>query len=190
MDKLQAQGVNGGFFINPKNGLNYVYLKGYNNKREAVDAYHSKLDGTYTGDAWIMNVNGVESGGGSPLLVAVANKSKSKYDDNILQKNVSPTKGNLAKVSYSTYKINGLGSGFYIIANVFKSASNARRFVKELNAKGLNASYFINPENNYRYVYLKKHDTWNNALTSYYSKLNASYDDEMWIMRVKPNSNS
>ncbi|WP_136468516.1 type IX secretion system membrane protein PorP/SprF [Flagellimonas onchidii] len=190
LDKLQAQGVKGGFFINPKNGLNYVYLKGYNNKKEAVAAYHSKLDGTYNGDAWIMNVNGIESGGGSPLLVAVANKSKSKYDDNILQKNVSPTKGNLAKVSYSTYKINGLGSGFYIIANVFKSASNARRFVKELNAKGLNASYFINPENNYRYVYLKKHDTWNNALTSYYSKLNASYDDEMWIMRVKPNSNS
>ncbi|WP_190810396.1 PorP/SprF family type IX secretion system membrane protein [Flagellimonas sp. S3867] len=190
LDKLQAKGIQGGFFINPKNGLNYVYLKGYQNKKEAINAYHSKLDGSYSGDAWVMNVNGVDSGSGSPRLVAVKNKTNSKYDDNVLHKNVNPNKGNLSQVSYSTYKINGLGSGFYIIANVFKSASNARRFVKDLNAKGLNASYFINPENNYRYVYLKKHQTWNNALTSYYSKLNASYDDEMWIMRVKPNSNS
>lgn len=190
LDELKVQGIDGGFFINPKNGLNYVYLRGYQNKKEAVSAYHSKLDGSYNGAAWIMNVNGVDSGTGSPLLVAVENETKSKYNDNVLQKNVNPSKGNLSQVSYSTYKINGLGSGFYIIANVFKSASNARRFVKDLNAKGLNASYFINPENNYRYVYLKKHETWNNALTSYYSKLNASYDDEMWIMRVKPNSNS
>ncbi|MGX1928040.1 PorP/SprF family type IX secretion system membrane protein [Flagellimonas sp. 2504JD4-2] len=190
LDKLQTQGIDGGFFINPKNGLNYVYLKGFQNKKEAIDAYHSKLNGSYNGDAWVMNVNGVNTGSGQARLVAVQNKSKSKYGDNVLHKNVNPSKGNLSQVSYSTYKINGLGSGFYIIANVFKSASNAKRFVKDLNARGLNASYFINPENNYRYVYLKKHETWNNALTSYYSKLNASYDDEMWIMRVKPNSNS
>ncbi|WP_299170981.1 PorP/SprF family type IX secretion system membrane protein [uncultured Allomuricauda sp.] len=191
LDKLQTQGIDGGFFINPKNGLNYVYLKGYQNKKEAINAYHTKLDGSYSGDAWVMNVNGIDTNSsGGQLLVAVNNKEKSKYEDNVLHKNINPSKGNLSQVSYSTYKINGLGSGFYIIANVFKNASNAKRFVKDLNAKGLNASYFINPENNYRYVYLKKHQTWNNALTSYYSKLNASYDDEMWIMRVKPNSNS
>jgi len=56
-----------------------------------------------------------------------------------------------------------------------------------LNSYGLSASYFINPENNWRYVYLKRHESWNNALISYYSKINDSYDDKMWIMRVKPN---
>ncbi len=187
LDKLQSQGINADYFENPKNGLNYVYLKGFRDKKEAIDAYNTQLDGTYQGDAWVMNVHGVDP---YNSFVAVEKTTKSKYGDNALHKNVSKTKGNASQVSYSTYKINGLGSGFYIIANVFEKAKNANRFVKELNAKGLNASYFINPENNYRYVYLKKHQTWTNALTSYYSKLNASYDDKMWIMRVKPNSNS
>lgn len=187
LEKLQAQGIDAGSFENPKNGLNYVYLKGYRNKKDALDAYHSQLDGNYQGDAWVMNVNGVDP---YNSFVSVKKTAKSKYGSNTLRKNVSNTKSNPSQVSYSTYKINGLGSGFYIIANVFENAKNANRFVKELNAKGLNASYFINPENNFRYVYLKKHDTWSNALTSYYSKLNASYDDQMWIMRVKPNTNS
>lgn len=83
--------------------------------------------------------------------------------------------------------ISGVGSGFYIIANVFASPRNANKFVKLLNSQGLNASYFINPKNNYRYVYLKKHGSWTNALSSYYSKINRSYNDKMWIMRVTPN---
>lgn len=187
LEELQAKGIDAGYFENPKNGLNYVYLKGYQSKRDAIDAYHSKLDGSYQGDAWIMNVNGIEA---QNSFVAVKKIPKSKYGNTVLRKNVTNTKNNPSQVTYTTYKINGLGSGFYIIANVFEKAQNANRFVKELNAKGLNASYFINPENNYRYVYLKKHDTWGNALTSYYSKLNDSYDDPMWIMRVKPNLNS
>ena len=185
--ELQSQGIDAGYFENPKNGLNYVYLEGYNNKTEAVQAYQTQLNGTYQGDAWVMNVNGVEASGGFSIAKA---KPTSRYGDNALHKNVTNTSKNSPQVTYRTYNVNGLGSGFYIIANVFEKPSNAKRFVKQLNAKGLNASYFINPENNFRYVYLKKHENWTNALTSYYSKLNASYDDEMWIMRVKPNSNS
>ena len=184
IDKLQAQGIDADYFENPKNGLNYVYLKGFSNKKEAVEAYHTQLNGTYQGDAWVMNVHGAEDAYNN--FASNNTATKSKYGDNTLHKNVKNQKNNTSQVSYTTYKINGLGSGFYIIANVFEKPSNARRFVKELNAKGLNASYFINPENNYRYVYLKKHETWTNALTSYYTKLNAAYDDKMWIMRVKP----
>jgi hypothetical protein len=87
-------------------------------------------------------------------------------------------------VEAETYNINGAGSGYYLIANVFAVPQNANRFVALLNSLGLSASYFINPENNYRYVYLKRHDSWNNALLSYYSKLNDAYNDKMWIMKV------
>ncbi|WP_036380873.1 PorP/SprF family type IX secretion system membrane protein [Muricauda sp. MAR_2010_75] len=188
VEKLQSQGIDAGYFTNPKNGLNYVYLDGYKEKKEALNAYHSNLNGSYQGDAWVMNVNDGNQGFGG--FSSTADTQDSKYDDNVLHKNVAKTMLGKSKASYKTYKIGGIGSGYYIIANVFESSSSANRFVKELNAKGLNASYFINPEDNYRYVYLKKHETWNNALTSYYSKLNASYDDEMWILRVKPNYNS
>lgn len=85
-----------------------------------------------------------------------------------------------------TQIINGVDSGYYLIANVFANPNNAKRFVKLLNSYGLSASYFINPENNFRYVYLKRHRSWNNALLSYYTKLNDAYDDKMWIMRVTP----
>ena len=41
-------------------------------------------------------------------------------------------------------------------------------------------------------IWLKNADcfgvqTWTNALISYYSNLNETYDDKMWIMRVTPN---
>ncbi|WP_222982599.1 PorP/SprF family type IX secretion system membrane protein [Flagellimonas meishanensis] len=187
--ELRSKGINADYFKNPKNGLNYVYLENYQNKEEAIKAHNTQFKGSYQGDAWVMNVNNMDVGS-HINYVAVKNRAESKYGDDFLSKNIARSKGNVAKVSYAPHKVNGLPEGYYIIANVFESASDASRFVKDLNAKGLHASYFINPEDNLRYVYLKKHETWSNALTSYYSKLNASYDDEMWIMRVKPNFNS
>ncbi len=189
INDLRSQGISADYFKNPKNGLNYVYLENFQNKEEAIQAHNSKFNGSYQGDAWVMNVNNTDIGG-HINYVAVQNRSQSKYGDDFLSKNVAHSKGNKSKVSYASHRINGLPEGYYIIANVFESASEASHFVKGLNAQGLHASYFVNPEDNLRYVYLKKHDTWSNALTSYYTKLNASYDEEMWIMRVKPNFNS
>lgn len=186
IDKLHADGVEADYFTNPKNGLNYVYLKDFKNKDEAVSAYKTGLNGTYSGDTWVMKVKGEYSN--TAYASNTTDSNSSEYDDNVLQKNVQkqPVQQKGA-VSYKTYDIDGLGSGYYIIANVFEQPSNANRFVKHLNAQGLSASYFINPENNYRYVYLKKHQDWTNALVSYYSKLNDAYEDQIWIMRVKPN---
>ncbi len=189
VEKLRAQGIDADYFENPKNGLNYVYLGDFENKKEALNAYRSKMDGKYQGDAWIMNVNGSHDKIGG-LGNTLASNSNSKYGTSVLSKNVANTVLGHGKMNMAvkTASIDGLPSGFYIIASVFESSSNARYFVKELNARGLNASYFVNPNDGLRYVYLKKHETWGNALTSYYSKLNASYDDDMWIMRVKPNT--
>lgn len=186
IEELRAQGIEANYFENPKNGLNYVYIGDFENKTEALDAYRTKMNGAYGGDAWIMNVNGGDSTIGG--YTAVENGQNSKYGNSVLHKNLANKGTKVASgVSYSSDAIDGLPSGFYIIANVFETSSSATQFVKELNAKGLNASYFINPNDKLRYVYLKKHETWGNALTSYYTKLNASYDDEMWILRIKPN---
>ena len=186
IEELESQGIEADYFQNPRNGLNYVYLKGFSNKQDAIAAYKSKLNGTYNGDTWVMKISGSYDG----TQYASTPDNNSKYDANTLQKNVvtNTQEGSVPSgVTYKTLGIDGVGSGFYIIANVFEIPSNANRFVKELNAKGLNAGYFINPENNYRYVYLKRHSEWTNALVAYYSKLNNTYDDKIWIMRVKPN---
>jgi len=188
MNKLNAQGLEPGYIDNPNNGLKYVYLERLDTWDEAIAAYNSNLDGTYDQAMWIMNVDDRYTNEAYAENVNKIKEKSSRYDTDVLQKNVV-VRDNLAanEVTPQTYKIDGIGSGYYIIANVFANPKNANRFVKLLNSYGLSASYFINPENNWRYVYLKRHESWNNALISYYSKLNDSYDEKMWIMRVTPN---
>ncbi|MBD1260042.1 type IX secretion system membrane protein PorP/SprF [Maribacter polysiphoniae] len=188
IENLEQKGLSADYIDNPNNGLKYVYLERYDTWQEAVAAHNSNIDGKYDGATWIMNVDNRYT---NEAYAENSNKIKersSKYNTDILQKNVI-VKDKVAanNLELKTQIIQGIDSGYYLIANVFANPNNAKRFVKLLNSYGLHASYFINPENNYRYVYLKKHQSWNNALISYYTKLNDSYDDQMWIMRVTPN---
>ena len=182
---LNSKGINADYIDNPNNGLKYVYLQRYETFEDAVAAYDSKLNGKYDGAMWIMNVDNKYTNEAYASNVNKIKEKSSKYDSNVLTTNVV-VKDNVTSndADPKSYVIEGAGSGYYLIANVFANPNNAKKFVKLLNSFGLNASYFINPKNNYRYVYLKKHDSWTNALISYYSKLNDAYNDKMWIMRV------
>ncbi len=281
VSKLKRNGIqDADYFLNPRNNLNYVYLKRFDNWRDAIAAYKSDLNNTYQGEMWIFNVNNknrlrlsnnstnkskknntnvdsslatkdpivedkkrISSPTNKPLtstsnkgrVVSTPNDIKEENIDRVnspsrisnkktedsnktnervntpIKKSITPkvTKdaiaGNVDEktedeirelYSRTTSKrrkkakkgsiinIASLDEGYYIITNVFAVPSNAERFVKKLKNKGLDASYFVNPENNYRYVYIKKHNSWNNAIASYYSNIDNSYFDEMWIMRV------
>ncbi len=75
--------------------------------------------------------------------------------------------------------------GFYLVANVFNSESNALAFMNELiNKKKLDAQMFVNPVNGFKYVYLKHCETREEALAAYYSNLSDTYFGEMWILSV------
>ena len=74
--------------------------------------------------------------------------------------------------------------GFYIIANVFSEPSFADQFLQQLKKKGVEANYFINPKNNFRYVYIKKYNSWNDALISYYTNVDNTYFETIWIMNI------
>ena len=187
IDELGQKGLTADYIDNTNNGLKYVYLKRFDTWEEAVAAHQSKIDGAYDGALWIMNVDNRYTNERYASNVDKLKEKSTKYGNDVLQKNVvvnDEIANNATEAR--TFKINGVGSGFYIIANVFANPNNARRFIALLNSYGLSASYFVNPENNWRYVYLKRHESWNNALISYYSKLNDAYDDKMWIMRVSP----
>lgn len=188
MGTLNDKGLNADYIDNKKNGLKYVYIDRFDTWGEALAAYKSKFGGAYDGELWIMNVESRYSNEAYADNSRKIKEKASKYEDNVLQKNVVVRdKVDSGGTQSRTFQIGGVGTGYYIIANVFANPRNANRFVKLLNARGMNASYFVNPENNYRYVYLKRHETWTNALISYYSNLNETYDDKMWIMRVTPN---
>jgi type IX secretion system PorP/SprF family membrane protein len=189
MDKflttLNNKGIKADYIDNPNNGLKYVYLQRYETFDDAVAAYDSKLNGKYDGAMWIMNVDNKYTNEAYASNVNKIKEKSSKYDSDVLTSS-AVVKDNVGSkdADPKSYVIKGTGSGYYLIANVFANPNNAKKFVKLLNSFGLNASYFINPKNNYRYVYLKKHDSWTNALISYYSKLNDAYNDKMWIMHV------
>lgn len=186
MTSLNRKGFNSDFIDNPNNGLKYVYLERYDTWSEAATAYKSNMNGSYTDDLWIMNVDNRYTNERYASNVDKLQQKSSKYSTDVLEpKVVERDKITRSDLKSRVYKIDGIGQGYYIIANVFANPNNANRFVKLLNSYGLSASYFINPENNWRYVYLKRHESWNNALISYYSKLNDAYDDKMWIMRVR-----
>ncbi len=185
LQKLNSTGIDANYIDNPNNGLKYVYLERYDTWEEAEAAATSNLNGKYTGSTWVMNVDNKYTNEAYAANVDKINERASDYDVDALRTNVI-VKDKVAATDKESkpIKIEGVGSGYYIIANVFANPNNANRFVKLLNSYGLSASYFINPENNYRYVYLKYHESWNNALISYYSRLNDAYDDKMWIMKV------
>lgn len=186
LKELKSMGIEADYFTNPKNGLNYVYLKRADSWTEASELYKSNFNDTFQAPMWVMTVKNENTGYNNTGLAS--NTDTNSRFSNTLQQNVDAHQKDQNQITYRTLDVDGIGSGFYIIANVFAKPHNATRFVRTLSAKGLSAGYFINPKNNYRYVYIKKHGTWTNALVSYYSKLNDTYDDPMWIMRVKPNN--
>ncbi|WP_169628241.1 SPOR domain-containing protein [Flavobacterium filum] len=74
--------------------------------------------------------------------------------------------------------------GYYIVVNVFNERVNAARFMMKLRQDGLEPDYFINPENNYLYVFLTYYKNKEEAEKAKDSKLNNRYTEEMWILTV------
>jgi type IX secretion system PorP/SprF family membrane protein len=92
----------------------------------------------------------------------------------------APKKGNKLMVD-------GVDPGYYIIANVFSEQENTDKFIKKMKDRGIDAGFFSNPENGFRYVYLKKHYNWRDALISYYSNVNNTYFESVWLMSINTN---
>jgi type IX secretion system PorP/SprF family membrane protein len=188
LEDLRSRGIEASYIENPNNGLKYVYLKRFDSWGGAEEAVRSGFDGDYQGALWVMDVDNRYTNEAYAANAEKVRDRASKYENNVLRKNVVVRdQVTTAERTEDILAESGDGTRYFLIANVFSQKKYADRFVRYLNSKGLNASYFINPENNYRYVYLKRHDNWNSALISYYSKLNDSYEEKMWIMRVTPN---
>ncbi|MGS0525744.1 hypothetical protein ACU8V7_11660 [Zobellia nedashkovskayae] len=68
LKKLHKKGFDSaGYILNPENDLNYVYLAYYPFGLEAVDAWASNLDDTYTDDKWILEIEDSVAIGGEEV---------------------------------------------------------------------------------------------------------------------------
>ncbi len=82
----------------------------------------------------------------------------------------------------------GVKSGYYVIANVYKTKKYLVAFMETLKKKGLNPKQFYNKENGLHYVYLADFNYKSDAKEAYVSHLDGKYNDEKWIMEVADNS--
>lgn len=82
----------------------------------------------------------------------------------------------------------GVKSGYYVIANVYKTKKYLKAFVHSLKEQGLDAKQFYNKENGLYYVYLADYNYKKDAETAFVSNLNGKYNDEKWIMQVDHNT--
>lgn len=77
-----------------------------------------------------------------------------------------------------------LRKGYFLVANVFSESVNARQFLNNLRKQGVLAEFFVNPANQYYYVYLNYSSTLETATALKLSNLNNTYNGELWLLAV------
>jgi hypothetical protein len=77
-----------------------------------------------------------------------------------------------------------LESGYYLVANVFEFTRNAKKYELFLKNNTITSNSFLNPKNNYTYVYLKFFTTLKEAQEAFDSNLKNTFFDNYWIMEV------
>ena len=127
-------------------------------------------------------LSGMKSGSNKET---VSNKPSFTLNDDEIKEyysKLTTKKRDTAKKNY--LEIANQEPGFYVIANVFPEPVSADNFISQLRKQGIKANYFTNPKNNFRYVYLRKYNSWNDALISYYTNVDNTYFDTIWIMNI------
>ncbi|MBL4746351.1 MAG: PorP/SprF family type IX secretion system membrane protein [Flavobacteriaceae bacterium] len=157
LKKLKEKGLDARFFVNPKNNYRYVYLKYSKEKAAMLKSYYSNVNDRYFEDMWVMHV--------------VSKK-----------KRVIANSKPLVKM-----KIQGVASGYYIVVGVFSKQHNATRFLDKLKKNGFDARFFVNPKNNYQYIYIEHSIDRASIAKSYTSNLNNTYFKEKWICSIENN---
>ncbi|WP_223552029.1 OmpA family protein [Aestuariivivens sp. NBU2969] len=174
MKSLKEKGYSPEYFTNRNNNWKYVYLEYFDTWQEAVASYKSKIDGNYQDEMWILKVDN-----GDLRYDHLQANGLSNKDDNSDASNAKE------KITYHNFQdTQGVKSGYYLIANVFKSKTNAIKFIEILKQQGLAADSFFNPTNNFTYVYIKRFDSFKSAKIASQSKLEGTYNKEIWILKI------
>lgn len=81
--------------------------------------------------------------------------------------------------------VDGLKKGFYLVVNVFAQERYFEEFREELIARGFDPKYFINPTNDYWYIYLAYGDSYSEVKQLQRSHLGGRYRADKWVYWVR-----
>lgn len=79
----------------------------------------------------------------------------------------------------------GVEKGFYLVVNVFSKEHYFKDFILELKENGFEPQSFVNPKNNYWYVYLAYADNYYRVKQMQRSHLDGAYHKDKWVLWVK-----
>ena len=115
-------------------------------------------------------------------------KKESGVDKIAQQEKVKPTNNTETKELYEEVPIeDGLKSGYYLIAKVYKDKVNYNKFIRGLKSQGLQPNHFYRSFNKFYYVYLDRYDSLDDAKKARDSGFSGHYQDTTWIFRVLDN---
>ena len=90
----------------------------------------------------------------------------------------------LRTLNIESVNIPGLVSGYYLITNVFAELDNAKSWSKYLAEKGYTPKTYINPANNWYYIYIAN----NKSILPIYDKWQKTKDleyfNKIWILKI------
>ncbi|HZW77883.1 MAG TPA: hypothetical protein VFF21_06225 [Flavobacteriaceae bacterium] len=87
-------------------------------------------------------------------------------------------------LSQENRTIPGMASGYYLVTNVFAIPENARRWTEFLIRKEFKPATFINPENNWEYIYTGAFDSFEEGFEVWKSHQDKEYFVGLWLMKV------
>ena len=163
-----------------------------NNSNETILKFASTGDRTYV----FFTAFNIEVGNASPTVVSNTKSEKidfsnetvaDAYQTNMMVKSMTE-KYEVTSVDKSVQiqaqSIPNQKSGYYVVANVFSDPYFAKEFIKTLKSQGVEADYFVNPENGFRYVYVTKSANEQDAVSQYLALADTKYQGKTWVLSV------
>ena len=80
--------------------------------------------------------------------------------------------------------LNGIVDGYYLVTGVYSKEKNAKKHIKKLKRKQIDAEYFTHPETKLSYVYLEHHSLGLEAVDATSIFKSSRYDGDIWILEV------
>lgn len=163
-----------------------------NNSNETILKFASTGDRTYV----FFTAFNIEVGNASPTVVSNTKSEKIDFTNETVadayQTNMMVTtmteKYEVASVDKNvqiqTQSIPNQKSGYYVVANVFSDPYFAKEFIKTLKSQGVEADYFVNPENGFRYVYVTKSANEQDAVNQHLALADTKYQGKTWVLSV------
>ena len=92
----------------------------------------------------------------------------------------------LKTLNIESVNIPGLVSGYYLITNVFAELDNAKSWSKYLAEKGYTPKTYINPANNWNYIYIAKNKSIIPIYDEWLKTKDLEYFNKIWILKINP----